>query len=53
METLHREIGVRTAELELLNSKKSQEVRLAAVQLETTQNELRVRQEELRGVNVS
>uniref|UniRef100_A0A5K3EWE7 Centriolin n=1 Tax=Mesocestoides corti TaxID=53468 RepID=A0A5K3EWE7_MESCO len=50
METLSREIGVRTAELELLNSKKSQEARLAQVQLENTQRELQQKLNELKAV---
>ncbi|VDM16714.1 unnamed protein product [Hydatigera taeniaeformis] len=47
METLSREIGARTAELELLRSKKAQETHLADVQLEATRRELRLKLDEL------
>ncbi|CDS38108.1 centrosomal protein 1 [Echinococcus multilocularis] len=47
METLSREIGIRTAELELLRSKKAQEAHLADVQLEATRRELRLKLDEL------
>ena len=47
METLSREIGVKTAELELLRTKKAQESRLADVQLEATRRELQVKLDEL------
>ncbi|KAL5969752.1 Centriolin [Taenia solium] len=47
MENLSREIGVRTAELELLRSKKAQETHLADVQLEATRRELQLKLDEL------
>ncbi|KAL5105286.1 hypothetical protein TcWFU_008850 [Taenia crassiceps] len=47
MENLSREIGVRTAELELLRSKKAQEQHLADVQLEATRRELQLKLDEL------
>ena len=53
METLSREIGVRTAELELLRTKKAQETRLVDVQLETTRRELQIKMDELNSAKVS
>nr|CUU99557.1 centrosomal protein 1 [Hymenolepis microstoma] len=47
MESLSREIGVRTAEIELLRSKKAQEVRLAETQLENIHRELQIKIDEL------
>uniref|UniRef100_A0A158QI16 Nucleoprotein TPR n=1 Tax=Rodentolepis nana TaxID=102285 RepID=A0A158QI16_RODNA len=47
MESLSREIGVRTAEIELLRSKKTQEMRLAETQLENINRELQLKVDEL------
>ncbi|KAM3186703.1 hypothetical protein ACTXT7_003781 [Hymenolepis weldensis] len=47
MESLSREIGVRTAEIELLRSKKAQEMRLANTQLENARRELQLKLDEL------
>lgn len=52
MESLSREIGVRTAEIELLRSKKSQEMRLADTQLENTRRELQLKLDELSSAKV-
>lgn len=52
MENLSREIGVRTAELELLRSKKAQETHLADVQLEATRRELQLKLDELSSAKV-
>lgn len=52
MESLSREIGVRTAEIELLRSKKAQEMRLANTQLENARRELQLKLDELSSAQV-
>lgn len=52
MESLSREIGVRTAEIELLRSRKAQEIRLADTQLENAHRELQLKLDELNKAKV-
>ncbi|KAM7539230.1 hypothetical protein Aperf_G00000056983 [Anoplocephala perfoliata] len=53
MESLSREIGVRTAEIELLRSKKAQEMRMADTQLENARRELQLKLDELNNAKAS